>query len=74
MTCPRCLSDDTYTCREGKENGQVVWTMYYCNACDFNWRDSEPETTINSERRPSVFRMDPTQIENFDVVIPPLKR
>ncbi|MCJ7594980.1 MAG: hypothetical protein MUO52_09465 [Desulfobacterales bacterium] len=74
MKCPRCLADDTYVCREGKENGQLVWTMHYCNACEFNWRDSEPEATINPDLRPSAFQLDPTRLKGFAVVIPPLKR
>lgn len=74
MKCPRCLADDTYVCREGKENGQLVWTMYYCNACEFNWRDSEPEATLDPDLRPSAFQLDPTRIRNAAVLIPPLKR
>ena len=73
MNCPRCLTDDTYVCREGKEKGNLVWTMYYCNTCEFNWRDSEPETTLNPELRPHAFQLDPTRLDDFEVVIPRLK-
>jgi hypothetical protein len=48
--------------------------MYYCNVCDFNWRDSEPEATINPDLRPSAFQVDPTRLEDYEVVLPPLKR
>jgi C4-type Zn-finger protein len=74
MKCPRCLGSDTYVCKEGKEDGQLVWTMYYCNTCEFNWRDSEPAETIDPDLRPSAFQLDPTRLEDFEVVLPPRKR
>lgn len=74
MKCPRCLAGNTYSCKEGREEGRLIWTMYYCNACNFSWRDSEPEATINPDLRPSKFQVDPTRFEDFDVVLPPPKR
>ena len=74
MNCPRCLAGDTYVCGKGKEKGKLVWTMYYCNTCDFNWRDSEPEATINPGLRPRAFQLDPTLLEEFEEVIPAPKR
>lgn len=74
MKCPRCLASDTYVCKEGREDKRLVWTMYYCNVCDFNWRDSEPEATLNPDLRPSAFQVDPTRLEDYEVVLPPLKR
>jgi hypothetical protein len=74
MKCPRCLSSDTYVCKEGREDKRLVWTMYYCRICNFNWRDSEPEATLNPELRPSVFQLDQTRFDDFEVVLPPRKR
>jgi len=74
MNCPRCLSDNTHVCREGREDGRLVWTMYYCSACEFNWRDSEPEATLDPGLRPTAFQLDPARLDAFPVVIPPMKR
>lgn len=73
MKCPRCLSESAYVCREGKENDRLVWTLFYCRTCEFNWRDSEPGETVDPGLRPSAFQMDPTRPEEYPVVIPPLK-
>ena len=74
MKCPRCLTPDTTVCREGKENGKLLWTLYYCNACEFNWRDSEPKATIDPDLRPNAFQVDPARLDDFEILLPPLSR
>jgi hypothetical protein len=56
------------------EKAQRVWTMYYCPACEFNWRDSEPEATLNPDLRPRAFQLNPSRLEDFEVVMPLPKR
>ena len=52
---------------------QVVWALYYCNVCEFNWRDSEPKATIDPDLRPNAFQVDPTRLEDFEILLPPPK-
>jgi vanillate/4-hydroxybenzoate decarboxylase subunit D len=73
MKCPRCQTADGTICKEGKENGQIVWTIYYCNACGFTWRDSEPEDTLDPNLRPAAFKLDPTRPADYPLIIPPRK-
>jgi len=74
MRCPRCGSDYSYVCKEGREDGRTVWTAHYCRACDFHWRDTEPGATLDPELRPSAFQLDPNRLERFEVILPPKKR
>jgi hypothetical protein len=74
VRCPRCLADDSYVCKEGREAGQTVWTVHYCRTCEFHWRDTEPEATLDPELRPPAFQLDLARPEPFDVILPPKKR
>lgn len=48
MRCPRCQADKKHlrTEHEGREDGKLVWTVYYCQRCSFTWRDSEPADSL----------------------------
>ena len=75
MNCPRCNAEKEH-CRvehEGREEGVLVWTVYYCEACAFTWRDSEPPESIDYEKRDAWFRVDPGQVEKYPQNIPPSK-
>lgn len=69
--CPRCQGDQTRVEHEGVEDGQTVWTVYYCEACCFTWRDTEPAESIDASVRPKIFRVDPSEAERYPVIIPP---
>ena len=71
MKCPRCLGEQTHVCKEGREGQELVWTMYYCDACDFNWRDSEPQETLDPALRPPDLQVDTSNIGRYAVIIPP---
>ncbi len=75
MTCPRCKADNKYqrTEHQGRENGEIIWTIYYCQRCAFSWRDSEPAESIDYEVREAWFRVDPDRPEDYHHNIPPAK-
>ena len=75
MSCPRCNTNQD-RCRlehEGRENGTLVWTVYYCEACSFTWRDSEPAESIDYKTRDPWFRVDANQADSYPHNIPPAK-
>ena len=49
MNCPRCQAAKEHlrTEYEGREGGELVWTVFYCRRCSFTWRDSEPAESID---------------------------
>jgi hypothetical protein len=56
---------------EGKENGEIVWTVRYCKRCCFTWRDIEPAQSIDYELRDPWFRVNPDEPEQYMYNIPP---
>lgn len=75
MSCPRCQAkqQDLRTEHHGKEAGEIVWTVYYCQRCAFTWRDSEPSASIDYEARDAWFRADPDAMEKYPHNIAPAK-
>ncbi|MDE0285530.1 MAG: non-oxidative hydroxyarylic acid decarboxylases subunit D [Gammaproteobacteria bacterium] len=75
MNCPRCKSAQEHlrTEYQGREGGELVWTVFYCRRCSFTWRDSEPTETIDYEQRETWFRADPDHPEKYEHNIPPAK-
>lgn len=75
MTCPRCQSSEEHlrTEYEGREEGELVWTVFYCRRCSFTWRDSEPAESIEYAEREAWFRADPDHPEKYGQNIPPAK-
>jgi vanillate/4-hydroxybenzoate decarboxylase subunit D len=73
--CPRCQGDEK-TCRvehEGHDHqGNLVWTVYYCESCAFTWRNSEPEESIVYTKRDPFSRVDVER--DYPVVMPPPSR
>ncbi|WP_372720462.1 non-oxidative hydroxyarylic acid decarboxylases subunit D [Immundisolibacter sp.] len=74
LNCPRCGGDQNRVEHQGKENGTVIWTVHYCTACCFTWRDTEPALSIDPAKRRKVFQIDPSHPERFGVVIPVVPR
>ncbi len=75
MTCPRCQADAKFlrTEHQGKENDQIIWTVFNCQRCAFTWRDSEPPESIDYEVREAWFRVEPDKPEKYHHNIPPAK-
>src|SRR3546814_8531211 len=59
LNCPRCGGDHTRVEYQGKEDGQVIWTVHYCTACCFTWRDTEPalRSEEHTSELPSLMRI-----------------
>ena len=75
MSCPRCKAGQNH-CRiehEGTEQGELVWTVFYCQRCAFTWRDSEPPESIDHEKRGEWFEVDTDKPEQYPHNIPPAK-
>ena len=75
MNCPRCQSAEEHlrTEYEGREEGELIWTVFYCRRCSFTWRDSEPAESIDYAEREAWFRADPDHPEKYGQNIPPAK-
>lgn len=73
MNCPRCQSDEKHLRSEyeGRENGELLWTVYHCERCAFSWRDSEPAESIDYARRESWFQVDADDLDKYPQNIPP---
>lgn len=71
MSCPRCDSDTARLDHEGKDGGKVTWRIFYCTACGFGWRDSEPASAIDPAKRDPFFFVNRDEIESLPVVLPP---
>lgn len=73
--CPRCraAAGDCRREHEGREGGQVVWTVWHCTRCRFTWRDSEPAASSDWNARPAWSRVDPTHPEHYRYNIPPAR-
>ncbi|MAV30598.1 MAG: hypothetical protein CL866_11250 [Cycloclasticus sp.] len=72
ISCPRCQAaqDKIRNEHQGHDaQGDLVWTIYHCNACEFTWRDSEPATSIDYDTREAFFRVDPEK--PYPVIMPP---
>ncbi len=74
LSCPRCRAAAPH-CRvehQGIEDGEVVWTVFSCAQCSFNWRDTEPDVSIRYENREPWLRMDPSEPERYRYNPPPV--
>ncbi|WP_200759003.1 non-oxidative hydroxyarylic acid decarboxylases subunit D [Effusibacillus dendaii] len=70
-SCPRCENSNTRMEHRGKKGNRVIWTVYCCNDCSFSWRDSEPQETINPQKRDPFFQVDLDRFDKYPVVLPP---
>jgi transposase-like protein len=68
--CPRCCKEQNRIEYQGREDGKVVWTVYRCNACNFTWRDTEPPSTIDYDKRDPFFRVDADNPGRYPVQLP----
>lgn len=73
-SCPRCDKSNLRLEHEGKENGQVVWSIYYCQECGYSFRDSESERVLVRENRPDEFNLKSTNPEDYPFMMPPNPR
>jgi len=75
VKCPRCSSGEQHLRveHEGREDGRIVWTVYYCRRCAFTWRDTEPGESIDPAQRDAWFQVDPDSPEKYSHNIPPAK-
>jgi len=67
LSCPRCQNEEKFCVvqHHGKEQGQVVWTVYNCSQCSFSWRDSEPSESIDHATREQWLNINPDNPELF---------
>ncbi len=68
--CPRCLNTNATVYHEGKENNELVWTLFGCPDCYFHWRDSEPAESIDPAKRLAIFQVDTSAEDSYAMVIP----
>lgn len=71
MKCPRCGQEKSRLEYEGKEDGNIVWRIYYCTVCCHSWRDSEPDHVIQFDKRDPDFRVDPNHLDRYPVILKP---
>ena len=71
--CPRCGRPGPRREHEGREDGELLWTVWHCNACSFTWRASEPAESIDPEQRPAWFAVDPDDRARYHHNIPPAR-
>jgi len=73
--CPRCEStrDDCRVEMEGKEDGQLVWTIFHCGRCSFTWRDTELPESIDINQRDPWFKVDPDDPDRYVNILPPTR-
>lgn len=74
MKCIRC---DENTARKVAEapDGSKAWEVYYCERCNFSWRNSEEDGVINPAKRPAFFQLKGEDLTTLlhPCPIPPLK-
>lgn len=71
MMCPRCCRNDNPRVElRGMENGSVVWTLYYCERCNYSFRDTEEEAVLNPKKRKAIFQVDLDHLEHFKPMFP----
>ncbi|MBF6567288.1 MAG: hypothetical protein IVW54_00260 [Candidatus Binataceae bacterium] len=71
-SCPRCRGERTETQYQGKEAGQVIWSVLHCQQCSFSWRDSEPPESISPAKRDPFFNVNPEEVKRYPIVLPPM--
>jgi C4-type Zn-finger protein len=71
MLCPRCCKNEAPRVElRGMENGTVVWTLYYCERCNYSFRDTEEEAVLNPKKRKAIFQVDPDHKERYAPMMP----
>ena len=69
-TCPRCAHSNLRQEHQGIENGEVIWTTFYCEDCHYTFRDSEPENILVREKRTPYFNLKSVDPANFTTLFP----
>jgi vanillate/4-hydroxybenzoate decarboxylase subunit D len=69
-TCPRCAHSNIRLEHEGKEEGKLIWSSYYCESCNYSFRDSEPENILVRAKRTPYFNLDSVDPANFKTLLP----
>ena len=69
-TCPRCAHSNLRQEHQGKEDGKVIWTTFYCQDCHYTFRDSEPENILVREKRTPYFNLETVNPDDFGTLFP----
>ena len=69
ITCGRCKSSDAVTDYEGRQDGEIVWTILRCPTCNFSWRDSEPASAIDPVTRSADFAVDAGSLQRYPKIL-----
>jgi transposase-like protein len=69
-TCPRCAHSNLRLEHEGREDGELIWSSYYCQSCHYSFRDSEPENILNRDKRDPYFNLDTVDPADFTTLFP----
>lgn len=69
-SCPRCEKTNLRQEHQGIENGEVMWTMYYCLDCAYSFRDSEPDNILVRQKRTPYFNLHTTNPEDYAFMMP----
>jgi vanillate/4-hydroxybenzoate decarboxylase subunit D len=57
MKCVRCLAD-TATQVAKAPDGSNAWVVFYCERCNFSWRNTEEPEVIDPAKREAFFQLD----------------
>jgi len=57
MQCLRCL-DDTARKVADAPDGSGAWEIFYCEKCNYSWRNIEEECVTVIEKRDPRFQLD----------------
>jgi hypothetical protein len=74
MQCVRCL-EDTATQIATAPDGSNAWVVFYCERCNFSWRNTEEPEVTDPAKRPAYFQLKGVDLANLmhPCPIPPLK-
>ncbi|MEL0082461.1 MAG: non-oxidative hydroxyarylic acid decarboxylases subunit D [Gammaproteobacteria bacterium] len=73
-SCPRCDKTNLRLEHQGREQGEVVWTIFYCEDCGYSFRDSEDERVLVRDQRRPEFNLESTNPEDYPFMMAPNPR
>ena len=50
-----------------RKDGKVIWNLFYCQACNYSFRDTETENVLTPASRKAIFQVD---ADNRDIYKP----
>lgn len=66
MKCLRCLRDSVEIVAKAPD-GSGAWEVYYCNECNYSWRNNEVEEVSVIEKRDSWGQLDEVDFNKMRV-------